>query len=74
MLQQKQLIRDAPRFPILDERLLQREAVGVADHAQPAHLDLAADGDCQIQASSNFSSRSFKNERNRPASAPSISR
>jgi hypothetical protein len=42
MLEQEQLIRDAPRFPILDERLLQRETVGVADRAKPAHLDLAA--------------------------------
>ena len=42
VLEQEQLIRDAPRFPILDERLLQRETVGVADHAKPAHLDLAA--------------------------------
>jgi hypothetical protein len=42
VLQQEQLIRDAPRFPILDERLLQRETVGVTDHAKPAHLDLAA--------------------------------
>ena len=41
VLQQKQLIRDAPRFPLLDERLLQRERLGVAHHAKPAHLDFA---------------------------------
>ena len=74
MLEEEQLIRDAAGFPLLDQPLLQRERVLVADDAEAADLDLATAGLRQIHASSNFSSRSFMYDKNRPASAPSIRR
>ena len=74
MLQQEQLVGDSSGLACFDEGVLQRERLGVADHAEAADLDLAPVGLAQIHPSSNVSSRSLRQARKRPPSAPSISR
>src|SRR5436190_14827872 len=64
VLEEQQRVGDLSALALLDERLLQREAVLVADQAETLY----------IQLSSKFSNRSLRYVRKRPASAPSIRR
>jgi hypothetical protein len=62
---------------LFDERLLQLERVSVVDASEAfyIHCSSATRGRCfYIHDSSKFSSRSFREARKRPASAPSMSR
>jgi hypothetical protein len=69
MLEEQQLIGDRTGPARVDELLLERERLGVADEPQPSDLERP-----QSQPSSNPSSRSLTNVRKRPASAPSTRR
>ena len=79
MLEEQELIGNPVGLARRDQLLLERETLGIWDDAEPAdmegnsHLLGRGQGDSPPY-SSNFSSRSLTNERNRPASAPSISR
>ena len=64
MLEEQQLIGNQPRLAFVDELLLKVEPFLIPERSEPPY----------IHPSSNFSSRSLMNERNRPASAPSINR
>ncbi len=64
MLEEQQLIGNQPSLAVVDELLLKVEPFLIPERSEPPY----------IHPSSNFSSRSLMNERNRPASAPSINR
>ena len=66
MLEQQQRVADASRAPFLDQFLLQLQRLVVRDVPEAP--------DVHTQLSSKFCSRFFSACRNRPASAPSISR
>ena len=74
MLEQEQLIGDAAGLALLDERRLQRERLGVGDEAEAPDLESSIAASVRAMPPSKCSSRSFMSARNRPASAPSISR
>ena len=69
VLEEQERVVDAAGSTVLDERLLERQAGFVVDEAEPSDVDLG-----QTEPSSKSWSRSFSAWRNRPASAPSISR
>jgi hypothetical protein len=86
MFEQQQRVARQPRPALMHQLRLELEPRGVFDAPQAAHLDgprrpiRAIDprrrGDVHryIQASSKFCRRSLSASRNRPASAPSMSR
>jgi hypothetical protein len=71
VLEQQELIGDAPRLALLYELLLQREALRVRDEPEMPDFELPH---AYIHDSSKACSRSLTKERIRPASAPSMSR
>src|SRR5262245_26306559 len=68
VLEQEQLVANHAVLALRDERRLEIQRGLVVDRTQ------AADFERHIQASSKVSSRSLMKARNRPASAPSMSR
>ena len=76
MLEEEELIGNPVGLAVLDELLLQLERLAVLDDAEPANFQIARSDTVRAQshASSKPSSRSLTKARNRPASAPSMSR
>ena len=66
MLQEQQLIGDPAGLAILDQRLLQRQRLAVADDAEAPDLDVAARRPSSEPCLVEFSRRSFMKARNRP--------